>query len=305
MSHDHEGHTHSHDVSNISGKKIFWVTLLNGIITITEILGGIFSGSLALLSDSMHNLSDTVAILLSYVANRIGKRPKDSKRTFGYKRVEILAAFINSTALLVISVWLLFKAYDRFKHPETIDSTLMLIVASIGLVANFISVYLLEKDSHDNMNIKSSYLHLISDTVSSIGVILGGIAIKLWGITWIDPIITVLISLYILKETWHILKKSIDIFLQSSPNLDYDSIKRDIEKIDGVLNIHHTHGWMMDDKTIFFETHIEFNDMMLSEIETIYAKIEHILEHHYGVSHVTIQPETNRCESKEMFTRDD
>ena len=300
--HDHSSHQgHSHDVSDLSGKKIFWVTVLNAAITIAEIIGGILSGSLALLSDAFHNLSDTLSIVLSYSANKISKKPKNSSKTFGYKRAEILSAFINSTALFIISFWLIFEAYKRFKNPETINSNLMLIVAVIGLVANFISVFLLEKDSHENMNIKSSYLHLISDTVSSIGVILGGIAIKIWNVTWIDPLITVLISLYILKETWHILKKSIDIFMQASPNLDYEAIKRDIENIEKVNNIHHVHAWMINEKTIHFEAHIDFEDIKLSEVEVIYDKINHLLKEHYGISHITIQPEVNKCCDKKMF----
>lgn len=299
--HHYGEHSHSHDVSDLSGKKIFWVTLLNATITTAEIIGGILSGSLALLSDAIHNLGDTLSIVLSYCANKISKKPKNSNKTFGYKRAEILSAFINSTALFIVSFWLMFEAYKRFKTPEIIDSKLMLIVAVIGLIANFLSVFLLEKDSHENMNIKSSYLHLMSDTVSSVGVILGGIAIKIWHLTWIDPLITLLISLYILKETWHILKKSIDIFMQASPDLDYESIKKDIEKIENVNNIHHVHAWMINEKIIHFEAHIDVEDIKLSEIEKIYDKIEYTLKEHYGISHITIQPEVNKCYRKEMF----
>lgn len=299
--HEHEEHTHSHQIHDLSGRKIFWVTVLNATITLSEIIGGILSGSLALLSDAMHNLSDTISIVLSYSANKISKKPKNSSKTFGYKRAEIISAFINSSVLFLISFWLIFEAYKRFKNPEIIDSNLMLAVAIIGLLANFISVFLLEKDSHENMNIKASYLHLISDTISSVGVILGGFAIKIWSITWIDPVITVLISLYILRETWHILKKSIDIFMQGSPNLDYDKIKAEIEKIEKVNNIHHVHAWMINEKTIHFEAHIDLEDIKLSEVEMIYDKINHILKEHYGVSHVTIQPEIDKCSDKEMF----
>lgn len=299
--HEHEEHGHSHEISDLSGKKIFWVTVLNATITLSEIIGGILSGSLALLSDAIHNLSDTISIVLSYSANKIAKKPKNSNKTFGYKRAEIISAFINSSILFLISFWLIYEAYKRFKNPEIIDSNLMLIVAIIGLLANFISVFLLEKDSHENMNIKSSYLHLISDTISSIGVILGGITIKIWNITWVDPMITIFISLYILRETWHILRKSIDIFMQGSPDLDYDKIKMDIEKIEKVNNIHHVHAWMINEKTIHFEAHIDLEDVKLSEVELIYDKINHILKEDYGISHITIQPEVDKCNDKKMF----
>lgn len=299
--HNHSEAGHSHNVTNLSGTKIFWVTVLNATITIAEIVGGILSGSLALLSDAVHNFSDTVAIALSYFANKIAQKPKDAKRTYGYKRVEILTAFINSAVLLAISLVLIFEAFKRLKSPEGIDGTLMITVALIGLVANFVSVYLLEKDSHENLNIKSSYLHLLSDTVSSVGVLLGGIAIKLWGIVWIDPLITVLISLYISRETWQIIKKTVEILMQSAATLDYESIKRYIEAINRVKNIHHVHSWMINEKTIYFEAHIELDDMQLSEAELIYEQIEHYLREQHGVSHVTLQAEVDKCSDKNIF----
>ncbi|KNZ43391.1 cation diffusion facilitator family transporter [Acetobacterium bakii] len=299
--HNHQEAEHKHDGSNLSGKKIFWVTVLNATITLAEIIGGILSGSLALLSDAIHNLSDTVAIALSYVANKIAQKPKNAKKTFGYKRAEILAAFINASVLLALSIVLIVEAFKRWQSPEIINGTLMIIVASIGLVANFISVFLLEKDSHENLNIKSSYLHLISDTVSSVGVVIGGIAIKLWGIVWIDPLITVLISLYIIRETFHVIKTTVNILMQSSATLDYEGIKISIEKMDKVKNIHHVHSWMTNEKTIYFEAHIDIEDMQLSEAEKVCEKIEQFLKENYGINHVTLQAEVDKCCDKSMF----
>lgn len=299
--HHHSDDQHSHDVSNLSGKKIAWVTLLNATITIAEFVGGILSGSLALLSDAVHNLSDTVAIALSYIANKIAQKPKDAKRSYGYKRAEILSAFINAAVLLAISIVLIVEAYKRLKTPEIINGTLMITVAFIGLMGNFVSVYLLKEDSQESLNIKSSYLHLISDTMSSVGVLVGGIAIKLWGAIWIDPLITVLISLYILKETWQVIRTTVDILMQSSAVLNYEAIKRDIEKIDKVQNIHHVHSWMINEKTIYFEAHIDMEDMQLSEVEKVYDKIEHYLKEDHGVSHVTLQAEVNKCCDKNIF----
>lgn len=299
--HNHSETGHTHDVSNLSGKKIFWVTVLNATITIAEIVGGILSGSLALLSDAVHNLSDTVAIGLSYVANRIAQKPKDAKKTFGYQRAEILAAFINATVLLALSTVLIVEAIKRWQSPESINGTLMIIVASIGLVANFVSVFLLKKDSQENLNIKSSYLHLLGDTVSSVGVLVGGVAIMLWGVVWIDPLITLLISLYIIKETWHVIRKTVDILMQSSAPLDYETIKTGIEKMDKVKNIHHVHSWMTNEKTIYFEAHVDMEDMQLSEAEKVNEKIEDHLKENHGISHVTLQAEVDRCSDKKMF----
>jgi len=299
--HDHEKHGHTHDHSNLSGKKIFWVTVLNAIITATEIIGGILSGSLALLSDALHNLSDTFAIALSYFANRLAQKSRDEKRTYGYKRVEILAALVNATVLLALSVLLIIEAIKRWQSPETINGLMMIVVALVGLIANFISVFLLEKDSHNNLNIKSSYLHLISDTVSSLGVLIGGIAIQLWGIVWIDPLITALISIYIIRETWQIIKKTVNILMQSSAPLDYEAIKTEIEKIAKVKNIHHVHTWMSDEKTVYFEAHIEMEDIPLSEVGLITDEIEHFLKEKQGICHVTLQAEVDKCHDKQLF----
>lgn len=299
--HDHSTAEHTHDASVLSGKKILLVTLLNALITATEIAGGLLSGSLSLLSDAVHNLSDTFAIALSYIANRIAQKPKDAKRTYGYKRAEILAAFVNSSVLMIISSALIVEAIRKFSSPETIKGSLMIIVASIGLVANLVSVFFLEKDSHENLNIKSSYLHLLGDTVSSVGVLFAGIAIKLWGIVWIDPVVTLLISLYIIKQTWQVIKKTVDILMQSSAVLDYEAIAKDVETIPEVNNIHHVHSWMGNEKTIYFEAHVDMVDMTLCEADIILDRIEHLLKDKYDVSHTTLQAEADKCPNKSLI----
>ena len=290
------GHSHAY-----TGKRIFWVALLNTSITVAEVVGGILSGSLALLSDALHNLSDTAAVVLAYVANKIAGRAKDARRTYGYKRAEILAAFINSVVLLAISLLLLFEAYKRLRAPEAIDGTLMIIVALIGLFADLLSVFLLQKDAGKSLNIKASYLHLISDTISSVGVLAGGIAIQLWGIVWVDPLVTVLIALYVAKETMEVIRKTVNILMQSAPPLDFAAIKAEIMKVDKVKNIHHIHSWMVDEETIHFEAHIDLDDMLLSEAEKVYDRIEAILKGRYGIGHVTLQAEVDRCCDKYVF----
>ena len=255
-----------------------------------------------MLSDAVHNLSDTAAIALTYYANKLAQKPKDARKTYGHKRAEILSAFINSSVLLAISVMLIFEALKRLRSPASINGTLMITVALIGLGANLVSVFLLEKDARENLNIRSGYLHLLSDTVSSLGVLVGGLAIKLWGALWLDPLITIAISLYILKETWHVIRMTVDILMQSSAALDYEAIKSDIEKIGKVKNIHHVHTWMINEKTIHFEAHIDLEDMLLSEAEKICGRIEQLLIEHYGISHVTLQTEVDKCADKNIFT---
>ena len=304
ITHSHDDHHHHHhgpEELSLSGRRIVSVTLLNLAITLAEFVGGMLSGSLALLSDSLHNLSDTLAIVLSYAAHRLAGRPKNARKTFGYKRTEILAALLNSSALVAISIYLIYQAVKRFSQPEPIATGLMLMIALIGLLANLISVLVLHRDSNHSLNIRSSYLHLLGDTLSSVAVLMGGLAIRYLGILWIDPAITILISLYILRETWATLRTAVDILMQAAPALDYETIRKDLESMAGVHNLHHVHAWMSNENTIFFEAHIELDDMPLSQAEQICLKIEQHLTDHFGISHVTLQPEVNRCDDKTMF----
>jgi len=294
---------HAHTHVNLSAEKYLGVTILNGLITVVEIAGGILSGSLALLSDAAHNLGDTVSIATSYIAWRIAGKEKDVRRTYGYKRAEIIAAFVNASALVAISWFLVFEALRRFRNPETIDSGLMIGVAVFGLLANFVSMLLLQKAAHGNMNIRSSYLHLFGDTVSSIGVLGGGIAIRIWGLFWIDPLVTVLISLYIMRESWLIVKNSVNILMQSAADLDYGAMQREIDAIPGVRDIHHVHTWMANEETVYFEAHIDVDDCMLSSACVVADKIEGLLKENYGIAHVTLQFETGRCAEKSFFKK--
>lgn len=301
MEHTHKHEHHTHEITHLSKSRIQGVAFLNALITLAEIIGGLASGSLSLLSDAMHNLSDTLSIVLSYVTHQWAQKPKNKHKTFGYKRAEILSAFINGITLIVISSFLLFEAILRFLNPQPIETSLMLWVAIIGLVANLFSVLLLQRDSHHNLNIKSSYLHLMADTLSSVAVILGGLLIRYAGATWLDPLLTLGIALYILKEAIHLLKLTIDILMQASPDLDYDDIKAHIETIPYVKNIHHIHAWRMDEKNIYFEAHIDFEDLSLSTLQSSLHEIEHLLKEDFGIHHVTLQAECDVCTTKEMF----
>ncbi|ASJ11350.1 cobalt transporter [Thermococcus sp. P6] len=274
--------------------------LLNFTITVAEVVGGILSGSLALLSDSLHNFSDALSILASYVAMRIGERERNEKYTFGYRRAEILVAFVNSAILVGVVVFLLVEAYKRFMNPNPIHGSLMLGVALIGLFANLISVLLLHEHSHENINVRSAYLHLLTDTLSSVAVVIGGIAIMVWNVLWLDPLITVAISLYILKEGFDILRETLEVLMEASPELDFEAIKREIESIPEVKNAHHFHAWRVGEKETHFECHVEVKDMPVSKAQEVIDKVEKLLGK-YGVTHVTVQLECDRCEEKDVI----
>lgn len=224
-----------------SSKKLFGVVVLNAVITLSEFIGGVAPGSLSLVSDAFHNLSDTLAIIFSYGAQKMAKKEANERHTYGYQRLEILSAFINSFILIILSLFLAVEAFKRFNSPEKINSHLMLIVAVIGLLANLFSTLLLRQEADENLNIKSSYLHLLSDTLSSISVIIGAVLIRFFGIYWIDPVITLIISIYILLEAIIVIKKAAAILIQSSPTIDYEKMEQEIKAIEGVKDVHHVH----------------------------------------------------------------
>lgn len=298
-SHGH-GHGHHHD---LKGKNLLIATVLNVVITVAEIIGGLVSNSLALLSDAVHNLGDTFAILLAYVANNISKRDATEKKTFGYKRIEILAALLNAVILIVITIFLFVEAYHRFMDPEPIRGLIMFAVAVIGLLANLIAVLLLKKDSGKNLNIRAAYLHLLGDTISSVAVIAGSVLIYFYKIYWIDPLVTLLIGIYILKEAFVVLKEAVDILMQGTPSsIDVTEVVSEIEKISIVSNIHHVHTWKLDDKQIHFECHADLNeDIVISKADSVRGEIEQILQNKFGISHVTIQFEYNCCADKDII----
>jgi cobalt-zinc-cadmium efflux system protein len=275
---------------------------LNLIIALAEVVGGLLANSLSLLSDALHNLGDGLALLFAYVANKVGKRDATRRKTFGYKRIEILSAFINSMVLIAISVYLFVEAIRRFLNPAEVDGTIMLIVAIIGLLANVISVIILHKDSAHNLNVKAAYLHLIGDTLSSVAVIGGGVLIYFYDMHWVDPLITVLIGAYILKEAVSIVKETVDILMQGTPkDLDLDKVQEAIEQMPGIKNIHHVHTWSMDEKQFHFEAHVDLEkDIMVSDSTHMQQEIEKMLNKRFGIYHVTLQFEHDACSDKEL-----
>jgi len=275
---------------------------LNFLITIAEAVGGIMSGSLSLISDALHNLSDGIAIIITYFAFKLSKRPKSFRYTFGMKRAEVLAAIINASTLVIISFFLIREAILRFGNPTAITGSLMLIVASIGLIANIAGTLLLKSGADNNINIRSAYFHLLSDAVSSFAVIIGAIFIIFYEIYWIDPVLTILISFYILYETFRIIKEAVDIMMMSSPSdIDLTRVKTLLESLPNIINIHHVHIWRLNENDTHFEAHIEVNDLNVSQTTEMQKDIEQILHEEFEINHTTLQFECNKCENKSII----
>ncbi|MDA3817866.1 MAG: cation diffusion facilitator family transporter [Prolixibacteraceae bacterium] len=292
-------HSHQLNSDELRGKKLLWVTVLNLSITIVQIVGGLISNSLSLLSDALHNLGDSSALFIAFIAGKISRKAPNSSKTFGYKRVEILAALFNAVVLISICIFLFYEAYERLMNPEPIKGKLMFWVAIFGLLANLISVVILNKDKAHNLNVRAAYLHLMGDTLSSVAVILGGVAIWIWGIYWIDPLITVFVGGYIVWHTWGVLKETVEILMQATPdNIDLGEIKNEIEKIDKVKNLHHVHIWKLDDTSIHFEGHVEMTENMdLERATSVREEVEKVLKNRFDIQHITLQMGYRCCDN--------
>jgi len=300
-------HNHSHDHEVVSGKRLLFSILLNVVITISQIIGGIISGSLALISDAVHNMSDVISLVISYGANLLSNKKKQTQyQTFGYKRAEIIAAFVNSASLIIIAVFLAIEAVKRIYEPQEIMSEIVIWLALIAILGNGLSVVLLRKDAGHNMNMRAAYLHLISDLLTSVAVLAGGILMKFYGVYWLDAILTILISIYLLYMSWSIFLDSLKILMLFAPkNLNIEDIQNEILTINEIKNIHHVHVWHLNDKDIHFEAHIEFKeDIKLSDFDEICRQLEQILRDKFNIKHSNLQPEFEREDHKDFIIQD-
>jgi cobalt-zinc-cadmium efflux system protein len=303
---DHHTHNHSHSHNDLKGRNLFISILLNILITVAQVIGGIFSGSLALLSDALHNFSDVISLVVSFLANKLAKKQASLHRTFGYKRAEILAAFINASTLIIVAVLLIIEAVKRFRNPEEIESNLVIWLSLLGIIANGLSVLLLKKDSEANMNMKSAYLHLLTDMMASVAVLIGGLLMKYYQVYWVDSVLTFIIGLYLIWMGFDLLKNSTKLLMLFTP--DTIPIKKIVEEINGfetIKNVHHVHVWQLNEAEIHLEAHIDFNkDITLSEFDVILHEIEHLVFHKYDINHVNIQPEFGKDDSKDVIVQD-
>ncbi|WP_294953553.1 cation diffusion facilitator family transporter [Sulfurovum sp.] len=294
------GEHHHHDVS---GKNLFITIILNIIITLSQIAGGIISGSLALLSDAMHNFSDVLALLIAYAANRLSARPNSESKTFGYKRAEILAALFNASVLIGIAIFLIIEAFHKFYHPEPINSIWVIGLGALSIVLNAASVLLIKDDSHDNMNIKAAYLHLLTDVMTSVAVVGGGVLMYYFGIFWIDPLISALIAVYLIWASFGLVKESSAVLMQFTPEeIDIEEVVHAIEEEPEIKDVHHIHIWKLDDKHIHLEAHLDFNeDVTLSRSNSVIDTLEKKLHDRFEIEHTTFQCEYERKDKKEII----
>jgi len=295
--HDH-GHDH-HDVHDHGGRKDLLIALsITLLMMVAEIVGGLLSNSLALLSDAGHMLTDNLALLLSFFAMTFSSLPATERKTFGFYRLEILAAFMNGIVLVVISLYIMYQAYLRMIHPQPVQGMLMLVIAIIGLVANIIGALFLFKHSHSSLNIRGAYLHIVGDALSSVGVVIGGVVILFTGWYLIDPILSILISLVIIYGAWSLVRESVNILLESAPaHIEIDTIAAEIGKLKGVREAYHIHLWTITSGVYALSAHVLIDDQLVSSSRELHDQIRTLLSNKFKVLHSTIQLECEKCDT--------
>ncbi len=296
--------THQHSIS--SEKKLLFSIVLNIAITLSQVIGGIWSGSLALLSDALHNFTDVISLIISYIASIFSRKNASVERTFGFKRAEIVAAFVNALSLIVISIILVIEAIERLITPQEIESNMVIILSIVAIIGNGLSVLLLHGDSSKNMNMKSVYLHLFSDMLASVAVLIGGLLMKYYQLFWTDSLLTLLIAAYLLYMSWDLLQKSFKVMMLFTPNdININEISNTINSKRNVTKLHHVHVWQLNEQEVHLEAHILLaKDLSISQFEIVLQEIRKELKELYGINHVTIQPEFLSNDPKDTIVQD-
>lgn len=280
-------------------KNLLIVLCLSGTYMIAEVIGGIVTQSLALLADAAHMLTDVVGLFLAFIAIKIGERKADPGKTFGYYRTEILAAVINAVILLGISLYVLYEAYQRFQDPPAVQSKTMLIVAGIGLVVNIVGMIILRKDSEGSLNMKGAYFEVLSDMLTSIGVMIAGVIMLTTGWYYADPIISAAIGLLIFPRTWRLLKEAVNVLLEGTPkDVDIHQLRQSLEKVSGVKNVHDLHVWSLTSSVNAMSAHI-VKDNGTAQNQLLKTLTE-VTTSNFKISHTTFQIEEEGYEEQEV-----
>jgi cobalt-zinc-cadmium efflux system protein len=306
MGHSHSSHNHTHVHRDLKGRNLLISILLNIVITVAQVIGGLLSGSLSLLSDALHNFSDVLSLMVSYVATVLSKKKASTNKTFGYKRAEIIAAFVNAASLIVVAIILIKEAVERFIDPQEIESNLVIWLSLIAVAGNGFSVLLLKKDAKSNMNMKSAYLHLLTDMMASVAVFIGGLLMLYFRWYWVDPTLTLVIAIYLIYMGYDLLKNSTRVLMLFTPNsIQVQHIVEAIKRMKFIKNVHHVHIWQLNEDEVHLEAHIDFTeDIRLSQFDTILEEIEEELFHNHGINHINIQPEFGKCDNKQIIVQD-
>jgi cobalt-zinc-cadmium efflux system protein len=290
MGHDH----HHHNIDAMDDRKLGWAIAINMLLTLAQIIGGVLSGSLALIADALHNFSDAASLLIAWIARKIGRKPADHFKTFGYKRAEVIATLINLITLVIVGLYLIYEAVWRAFEPQIIEGWMVVIVASIALVIDVVTALLTYRMSKNSMNIRAAFLHNVSDALASLGVIIAGTLIILYDWYWTDTALTLLIAAYVLYQAASMLPKTIHILMQGAPeNISIKEVIQAMESIGGVKNVHHVHIWQMDEHNNALEAHVVIESF--NEIDAVKQALKACLMEQFDLIHSTLEFEIKPC----------
>ncbi len=297
-------HTHSHfnDVARQTASRLSLSLFITLAFVAVEAGAGIYANSLALLTDAGHNLTDVIALALSWFAVKLTTQPANAQKTYGYHRAGILAALINSTTLVLISLGVFYEAYRRFTSPPEVNSEVLVVVGLIAVGVNLVTALLVQRGSDHDLNLRSAFVHLMGDVVSTIGAVIAGVIIYFTKAEWLDPLVSVLIGLLILWNAWGILRETVDILLESTPrDVDMKSMVDDMMKIQGVLGVHDLHVWSLTQNLRTMSAHILTGDVSISAGAVIQQHVNDLVFHRYNISHATLQLECVDCEPDSLY----
>ena len=286
---------HAHYHSNTWGKRLIITMVMNLIIPIVQIIGGFLTGSMALISDALHNLGDFTATLISYIALRIGEKPATPRLTFGYKRIEVFAAVVNVALLTAACFYIAYEGWKRFTNPRPIQGELVIVFALIGFIANMIAVLILHKGAKVNLNLRSVFLHMLTDALTSVGVVVVGIIWLFAPLYWLDSVVSWMIVALILYGAWDILKKAFHFLMDATPpGMDINTIRHAMLSIDNIDDVHHLHVWNISPERIALAAHVIVPDQMLSDVDKLAVEVREMLFSRFNIDHPILQFETRR-----------
>ena len=294
----HSSRTHSHlrEAAKQTTNRLSISLFLTLAFVIVEAGAGIFANSLALLTDAAHNLTDVIALGLTWFAIRITAQPANAQKTYGYHRAGILVALLNSTTLVLISLGIFYEAYRRFINPPEVESSILIGVGLIAVVINLVTALLVHRGSEHDLNLRSAFVHLMGDVLSTVGAVIAGLIIYFTGANWLDPLVSVLIGFLILYNAWGILRDAVDILLESTPrDVNIKNMIQDISRVEGVLGIHDIHVWSLTQNLRTMSAHILTDDLHISAGSQIQRQIIELLQRRYNIAHATLQLECVDC----------
>ncbi len=290
-------HHHHQDIGAMGDRRLLVAIAVNMLLTLAQVIGGIVSGSLALISDALHNFSDAASLLIAVVARKIGCLPPDRFKTFGYKRAEVIAALINLVTLVIVGLYLIYEALWRVFEPQAIEGWTVVIVAGIALIVDVITAVLTYTMSKDSLNIRAAFLHNVSDALASVGVIIAGSLILFFGWYWTDTALTLLIAGYVLYQAATTLPQTIHILMEGTPpHLSIDEVIARMEQAEGICNVHHVHIWQLDEHRNALEAHVVIADSQL--IDSAKAALKTILRDSFDIVHSTLEFELGGCDDE-------